>query len=64
MYAEIGKAKKLIVAQFSSNIHLIFDATKSIKLQIDQKDSAACTDDAFVRDLFLQLKDESHPLDL
>jgi hypothetical protein len=36
---------------------------KSIKLQIDQKDSSAYTDDAFVRDLFLQLKHESLPSD-
>jgi hypothetical protein len=57
MYAEIRKAKKRTVAKFGSDIHLFFDAMKSIKLQIDQKDSAAYTDDAFVRDLFLQLKD-------
>ena len=41
MYAEIGKAKKLTVAQFDNDIHLFFDAMKSIKLQIDQKDSLA-----------------------
>ncbi len=58
----MGKAKKLSVAQFGSDIHLFFDAMKSIKLHIDQKDSAAYTNDAFVRDLFLQLKDESLPL--
>ena len=63
MYAEIGKAKKLTVAQFDNDIHLFFDAMKTIKLQIDQKDSMAYTDDAFVRDIFLQLKDESLPLD-
>jgi hypothetical protein len=63
MYAEIGKAKKLTVAQFDNDIHLFFDAMKSIKLQIDQKDSSAYTDDAFIRDLFHQLKDESLPLD-
>jgi hypothetical protein len=63
MYAEIQKAKKSTVAQFGSDIHLFFDAIKSIKLQNDQKDSAAYTDDAFDRDLFLQLKDESLPLD-
>jgi hypothetical protein len=63
MYAEIGKAKKLTVAQFDNYIHLFFDAMKSINLQIDQKDSSAYTDDALVRDLFLQLKDESLPLD-
>ncbi len=48
-----------MVAQFGNNIHLFFDVMKSIKLQIDQKDSVAYTDDAFVRDFFLQLKDES-----
>jgi hypothetical protein len=48
MYAEIGKAKKLTVAQFDNDIHLFFDAMKSIKLQIDQKDSSAYTDDALV----------------
>ncbi len=61
MYAKIGKAKKFTVAQFDNDIHLFFDAMKSIKLQIDQKDSSAYTDDAFVRDLFLQLKHESLP---
>ena len=35
----------------------------SIKLQIDQKDASAYTDDAFVRNFFLQLKDESLPSD-
>jgi hypothetical protein len=48
MYAEIGKAKKLMVAQFDNDIHLFFDTMKSIKLQIDQKDSSAYMDDAFV----------------
>ena len=63
MYAEIGKAKKLTVAQFDNDIHLFFDAMKTIKLQIDQKDSMAYTDDAFVRDIFIQLKDETLPTD-
>ena len=63
MYSEIGKAKKLTVAQFDNDIHLFFDAMKRIKLQIDQKDATAYTDDAFVRDLFLQLKDDSLPSD-
>jgi hypothetical protein len=63
MYAEIGKAKKLTVAQFDNDIHLFFDAMKRIKLQIDQKDATAYTDDSFVRDLFLQLKDDSLPSD-
>ncbi len=63
MYAEIRKAKKLTVSPFDNDIHLFFDAMKSIKLQIDPKDSLAYTDVAFVRDLFLQLKDESLPSD-
>ena len=63
MYAEIGKAKKLTVAQFDNDIHLFFDAMKTTKLLIDQKDSMAYTDDAFVRDIFIQLKDDSLPAD-
>jgi hypothetical protein len=59
MYAEIGKVKKLTVAQFDNDIHLFFDAMKSIKLQINQKDASAYTDDAFIRNLSFQLKDES-----
>ncbi len=54
---------KLMVAQIDNDIHLFFDVMKSIKLQIDKKDSLAYTDDAFVCDLFLQLKDESLPSD-
>jgi hypothetical protein len=56
---EIGKIKKLTVAQFDNDIHLFFDAMKSIKLQIDQKDPMAYTDDTFTRDIFLQLKVEA-----
>jgi hypothetical protein len=63
MYAEIGKIKKLTVAQFDNDVHFFFDTMKSIKLQIDQKDPMAYTDDAFVQDNFLQLKDESLPLE-
>jgi hypothetical protein len=59
MYAEIGKIKKLTVAQFNNDVHLFFNAMKSIKLQIDQKDQMAYTDDAFVCNIFLQLKDET-----
>ncbi len=63
MYAEIGKIKKLTVAQFDNDVHLLFNMMKCIKLQIDQKDPMAYTDDAFVRDIFLQLKDEALPLE-
>jgi hypothetical protein len=63
MYVEIGIIKKLTVAQFNNDVHLFFDAMKSIKLQIDQKNPMAYTDDAFVCNIFLQLKDESLPLE-
>ncbi len=63
MYAEIGKAKKLTIAQFNNDIHFFFDLMKTIKLQIDQKDSMVYTDVPFVRDLFIQLKDETLPTD-
>jgi hypothetical protein len=59
IYMEIGKIKKLTVAQFNNDVHFFFDTMKSIKLQIDQKDPMAYTDDAFVRNFFLQLNDES-----
>jgi hypothetical protein len=60
---KVDVAKKLMVAQFNNDIHLFFDAIKSIILQIDLKDSSTYMDDAFVQDLFIQLKDESLPLD-
>jgi hypothetical protein len=63
MYTEIRKIKKLTVAQFDNDVHLFLDVMKSIKLQIDQKDPMAYTDDAFVRNIFLQLKDEALPLE-
>ncbi len=63
MYVEIGKIKKLTIAQCNNDIHLCFNAMKNIKLQIDQKDPMAYTDDAFVCNIFLQLKDESLPLE-
>jgi hypothetical protein len=53
MYMEIGKIKKLTVAQFDNDLHLFFNVMKSIKLEIDQKDPMAYTDDAFVRGIYL-----------
>ncbi len=61
MYAEIGKVKKLTIAQHDNDVQLFFDAAKYIKLQIDQKDPTAYTEDAFIWDIFLQLKHESLP---
>jgi hypothetical protein len=63
MYAEIGKVKKLTIAQHDNDVWLCFDAAKYIKLQIDQKDPTMYTEDAFIWDIFFQLKHESLPSD-
>ena len=61
MYAEIIKATKLTISQYDNDGQLYFDAIKFSKLQIDWKDPTAYTEDAFIRDIFLQLKHESLP---
>jgi hypothetical protein len=61
MYAEIGKVKKLTIAHHDNDVQLFFDAAKYQKLQIDQKDSTAYTEDAFICNIFFQLKYESLP---
>ena len=61
MYAEITKVKKLTIAQYDNDVQLYFDAVQFLKLHIDQKDPSAYTEDAYIRDLFLQLKHESLP---
>jgi hypothetical protein len=61
MFTEISKAKKLSISQYDNDVQLYFDAIKFLKLQIDQKDSTAYTEDAFIRDLFLQLKNDNLP---
>ncbi len=61
MFTEITKAKKLSISRYDNDVQLYFDAITFLKLQIDQKDSTAYTEDAFIRDLFLQLKNESLP---
>ena len=48
MYAEIGKVEKLTIAQFDNDVQLYFNAVKFIKLQIDQKDPTAYTEDSFI----------------
>jgi hypothetical protein len=63
MYAEIGQVKKLTIAQYDNDVQLFFDAIKFLKLQINQKDPTAYTEDAFIRDIFIQLKHESLPSD-
>ncbi len=61
MFSEIAKAKKLSISQYDNDVQLYFDAITFLKLQIDQKDSTAYTEDAFIRDIFLQIKNESLP---
>ncbi len=48
----------MTIAQYDNDINLFFDSVKSVKLQIDSKDHNAYTDKAFVRDIFVQLKNE------
>ena len=61
MFTEIAKVKKLSISQHDNDVQLYFDAITFLKLQIDQKDPTAYTEDAFIRDIFLQLKHESLP---
>jgi hypothetical protein len=63
MYSEIGTIKKMTIAQFDNDINLFCDSIKSVKLQIDSKDPSAYTDEAFVRDIFVQVKNELLPHD-
>jgi hypothetical protein len=61
MYSEITKVKQLTIMQYDNDVQLFFDAINFFKLHIDQKDPTAYTEDAFIRDIFLQLKQESLP---
>jgi hypothetical protein len=63
MYTEITKVKKLTIAQYNNDVQLFFDAIKFLKLHIDQKDPTAYTEDAFIWDIFLQLKQDSLPVE-
>ncbi len=63
MYSDVGAVKKMTIAQFDNDINLFFDAIMSSKLQIDSKDPLAYTDNAFVCDIFAQLKNEMLPHD-
>ena len=61
MYLEIDKLKKETLEQYDNNVDLYFDSVHYHKLQIDQKNPTAHTDEQFVRDLFKQLKDKQLP---
>ena len=61
MYLEIDKLKKETLEQYDNNIDIYFDSVRYHKLQIDQKNPAAYTDDQFVQDLFKQLEGKQLP---
>jgi hypothetical protein len=61
MYAAITKVKKLTIAQYDNNVQLYFDAVIFLKLHIDQKYPTVYTKDAFICDIFLELKNEPLP---
>jgi hypothetical protein len=46
MYAEIGKVKKLTLAQYDNDVHLFCNAINCKKLAIDMKDPTAYMDDS------------------
>ena len=56
MFKEIGEAKALTLASFDWNLVDYFDAMRRAKTLIDQKDRTAYTEDAFIRDIYAQLK--------
>jgi hypothetical protein len=62
MYLEVDKLEKETLEQYDNNVDLYFDSVCYHKLQIDQKNPAAYTNDQFVRDLFKQLKGKQLPL--
>ncbi len=58
MYSKIGAVEKMTIVQYNNGINIFFDSIKSVKLQIDSKDAMAYTDNAFVHDFFVQLKNK------
>jgi hypothetical protein len=63
MYSKIGAVKQMTIAQYDNDINLFIDSVKSVKLQINSKDPMSYTDQAFVRNIFIQLKNELLPHD-
>jgi hypothetical protein len=58
MYTKITKVKKLTIAQHDNDVQLFLDAIKYLKLHINQKDPTAYTEDAFIQDIFIELKQD------
>jgi hypothetical protein len=63
MYSKISAVKKMTLAQYDNDINLFFDSIKSVKLQINSKDLMAYTDNSFLCNIFVQLKNELLPHD-
>jgi hypothetical protein len=63
MYTEITKVKKLTIAQHDNDVQLLFDVIKYLKLHNNQKDPTVYTEDAFIQDIIIQLKQDSLPLE-
>jgi hypothetical protein len=61
LYSKITEVKQLTIAQYDIDVQLFFDAIKFLKLHINQKDPTAYTEDEFIQDIFLQLKQETLP---
>ncbi len=61
MHLKIDKLKKETLELYDNSVYLYFDSVCYHKLQIDQKNPAAYTNDQFVWDLFKQLKGKQLP---
>jgi hypothetical protein len=61
IYSKIDAVKKITLAQYDNGINLFFNLIRSVKLQTNSNDPMAYTDDAFVHDIFVQLKNEVLP---
>ena len=57
MFTEIAALKKITLGDHKNNVQAFFDDIKEKKILIDQKDPTAYTDQAFLRDIFAQLKE-------
>ena len=55
--AKITEAKELELQDYKFNVSSYFDAMKVMEIKIYQKGPLAYSDEAFVPDLFSQLKD-------
>ena len=57
IYTKIGYAKAMKLSNYKFNVSAFLDAMKEIKLKTNEKDANTYTNDAFVHDIFFQLKE-------